>query len=469
MSKRKIMYLAGFAISCMCFVGCKGEASESKDRMSDATTETEKQVPVSTEQEDSLTTEQENWIYDLDGQFREQLAKTPGVSEYLSDDAREAEIDQLISDIKEESLDSDEIFYRVRELISDVHIAHVSFQRPMDYDWEQDNQAYLVCGQWFEDGFYITATQKENEECLGSKLVGINGLSLDEVVSRYDRIVSNETQSWLKDAFEWKSKNGFSRKEFLYLKIAEPESDTVTFSFEKDGKTFSKEIGITQVNEETPVVSLVDNSEKLPLGERMYETGEPFLYQLDLENRTLYFQYNRCLDPTVGEEYASYPVFADFMDDMMAELEKNRTQIDRIVIDLRHNEGGSEMLWNDAVDKYCDELNQYEIDLLIGRTTFSAGVDAIDTSLYCLDHVVLYGEETGLAVHNYTDVKPVTLKRTGYILQTVTHEDYNNVINKRAKDVSRGVLPDVEVEQTFEDYLKGIDDVYESAVAGSID
>lgn len=96
--------------------------------------------------------------------------------------------------------------------------------------------------------------------------------------------------------------------------------------------------------------------------------------------------------------------------------------------------------------------------------TFSTGVDAIDTILYAFDNVRLYGEETGLAIHNYTQIRENNLPNTGCVLYTTDHEDFSHVIGKRQQDLSRGVMPDEEVTLDYEEYIKGNDSVYLRAV-----
>ena len=56
------------------------------------------------------------------------------------------------------------------------------------------------------------------------------------------------------------------------------------------------------------------------------------------------------------------------------------------------------------------------------------------------------------------------LPNTGNVVGTADHEDWTGTIRKRADDLSRGVLPDREVVQNYDDYIKGIDDVYIEAV-----
>ena len=85
-------------------------------------------------------------------------------------------------------------------------------------------------------------------------------------------------------------------------------------------------------------------------------------------------------------------------------------------------------------------------------------------TLYRFSDVTLYGEETGQAVHNYTFIKLVTLPNTHSELWITQHKDFSYVLINRAEDVSMGVLPDVEVIQSFSNYINGIDDVYYEAI-----
>ena len=170
------------------------------------------------------------------------------------------------------------------------------------------------------------------------------------------------------------------------------------------------------------------------------------------------------MDATIAGEDSGYPYFDKFMEQMIQDMKENEDIIDCFVLDLRNNGGGAEILWNEAVKKYYNYLNEFPIKILIGKETFSAGVDAIDTTLYYFDDVTLYGEETGLAIHNYTGKITIELKNTGYLLDITGHKDRNYEIYKRTDNVNKGVLPDVEVSQSYEDFINGVDTVYNKAV-----
>lgn len=412
-----------------------------------------------------LTEHQKAWIADIDGPLREGLEKAAGVDEFLSNEERNARLDRLIERIGTECLDDFEIICAIEELISDIRIAHINFFPGDEY---QEGYGAMCCivGEWFADGFYITATSNDNRGCIGARLVAINGIDLEEILNRYDRIYSNETRSWLKYKFEHETwRTGFIQRELEYLGIVEKDVKEVVFSFEKGGKQFEENFKIYALDElqNLEIVSIDGQIDKLPYGELVYrENGEPpFYYEIDKENKVMYFQYNECMD---AKDSPDYPNFAETFDRMIEEMKANEAEIDCLVIDLRNNSGGSEVLLNNALEKHFNYLVKYPIKVLIGKAVFSAGQDAIDMLLHMFDDVTLYGEETGQAIHNYTAIAEVYLENTGGLLYITQHEDFCRAIHKRAEDMNAGVMPDVEVLQTFEGYLSGLDEVYLRAI-----
>ena len=419
--------------------------------------------------DESLTEHQIAWITDIDGPIRTALSKAAGINEIISDDERNARLDELIEQIKTEHLDDSQIAYGFHTLYSDIGIAHGGLIIPNEYRTEKENIYYTMIGEWFGDEYRIISTLPKYEEALGKCLVAINDVPLDEVLASYDSFISNETHSWLKTIFRNANQYGFSQFELEYTGIIEKDVDTVKFTLSDGTSTTDINVSSTTYSNENPTncVSVYDLVESFPLGFDLYLSSEKanFNYVLDEENRAMYFQYNKCLAEETSGAESGYPNFADFFDEMISVMKTHEASIDCFIIDVRLNTGGSEALFNAASAKYAQYLNQYPIKILIGNTTFSAGVDCIDTALYDFDDVTLYGEETGLAVHNYTSIIETPLEHTGGSIWTPEHLDYCYVIDKRAEDTSKGVLPDVEISQSYENFLLGIDDVYMTAVS----
>lgn len=427
------------------------------------------ETTTQTKEYENLTDHQIAWIADIDGPMRTALSKSAGVNEKISDEERNARLDVIIEKIKNEKLNDSEITYAIYTLMSDIGVAHGGFVPGEGYRTEKENISYPLIGDWFGNEYRIVATLPEYEEHIGKYIVAVNDVPIEEVLNAYDSHINNETESRLKAIFRNVNSTGFNQFELEYTGIIEEDADTVKFTL-SDGDT-NTEVNVAALtfSNENPinVVSIYDSMEKIPFGlEKYYSLGQSnFCYYFDEENRAMYFQYNECYSEETHGKESGYPNFVQFFDEMISVMKENEDKIDCFVIDVRNNGGGSEMIFNTAANKYKDYLNQYPIKVLMDKDTFSAAVDCIDTTLDTFDNVMLYGEETGLAIHNYTEVKENRLENTGGYLYTTSHIDACRVIDKRAEDTSKGVLPDVEVIQSYENYVSGIDDVYAAAVS----
>lgn len=412
-----------------------------------------------------LSKQEEKWIQDIDGDLRKQLNQAAGINEKMSKVERDKRLDEIIIAIREESIDDNEISYRLRELISDFGIAHIELGSP--YQYLKGCEVYPVIGNWYGDSYYIIEVAKEYKDCLGGVLTAVNGYPMDEVMATYERIYSNETDGWAKHKFEQYNYKGLIKSDLSYLGLLKDDEISVTIA--KDGVLYEKLIKPMEVEKQEGNINLYSqlftDIEKVPFGDKVRIKSEyaPFTFEHDKDNSIIYFQYNECADNTL-EGCEDYPNFKVFFSEMITYMKAHETEYECLVIDLRNNTGGSELYINDAVDEYHDFLAQQNIKLLIGKRTFSAGQDAIDTILEAFPDTKLYGEETGLAIHNYTSVNKYTLKNTGCNIGITRHEDYVRVLDDRQKDLTRGVIPDVEVAMSFEDYIKGIDSVYQKVI-----
>lgn len=96
---------------------------------------------------------------------------------------------------------------------------------------------------------------------------------------------------------------------------------------------------------------------------------------------------------------------------------------------------------------------------MIGKETFSSGVmSAIDF----LDNTkaTFYGESTGGNVNGYGDIKTLILPNSK--LQV----SYSTKYFQQSDKFKEGFVPDIKINQTFDDYKQGIDDVNGAIRAG---
>ena len=408
------------------------------------------------EEEIELSSYQKCWIEDIE-MIRDIFSKTPGIDYRLSNKMRNKEIDDLIDCIKKnEYIEEVTIYYKLCEIISDIEIGHMRIIPSIEFD----TLYYPISGKWFGNDFYIMSTSVEYQEIIGGVLKKINGIDLNEVLNRFDTIVSNENKQDLKKNFEYNFK--FSKNVLDYLEFI--KNDNIILTVEKNNKLFKVEVS---PQEYYNFNNIVDNGNGLPMWEKIYHENKeaPFSFVFDNHNKTLYFQYNKCYDNSmVG--YNNYPNFEKFFDNMIEYMKLHKKEYKDFIIDLRYNTGGNSGILEEALNKHKEFLKKQNIKVLIGKKTYSSGQKAIEDILTIIsDDIKLYGEETGNSVLNYTDINQVILPISRWSLYTVKHEQRVPSLKKRQKDHNRGVIPDFEVDMDYNDYINGIDTVYEYAIA----
>ena len=96
-----------------------------------------------------------------------------------------------------------------------------------------------------------------------------------------------------------------------------------------------------------------------------------------------------------------------------------------------------------------------EIFVLTGRETFSSGVSAC-ISLKNSTNAIFCGEPTGGNVNCYGDKLMITLPNSKI------NVSYSTQYFTLSSEYKENFTPNITVEQSFDDYAKGIDDVYEA-------
>lgn len=403
-----------------------------------------------------LSSYQENWIKDIET-IMYIFSETPGINYRLSDKKRNEELDELIDCIKKnEDIKDITIYYKLCEIVSDIEIGHISIKTPTEFD----TLYYPISGKWFGEDYYIMSTTSEYQEIVGGVMKKINGININEVLDRFDTIVANENRAKLKWSFEYESP--FNKNDLEYLGLL--KKDNMVLTVEKNNKLFEVEI---KPQENNDFNRTVNNGDKLPMWEKVYQENKksPFSFVLDDKNKIVYFQYNECHDNSMCG-YSDYPNFEKFFENMIEYMKIHEKEYKNFIIDLRYNTGGNSGLLEEGLKKHKVFLKKQNIKVLIGKQTYSSGQKAIEDILAIISSdIKLYGEETGNSVLNYTDLNENVLPNSRWSLYNVKHKQRVPTLKKRQKDHSRGVIPDYEVAMDYNDYINGIDTVYEYAVA----
>ena len=184
---------------------------------------------------------------------------------------------------------------------------------------------------------------------------------------------------------------------------------------------------------------------------RERQPERPFWFQRLTRGRALYVKYNQCQDPAG---------FQQMTDKLLAILD--RGGIDRVVVDVRDNEGGDsaviEPLLIGLADRRARAKSRFEILGLIGRRTFSSGMWSAIHLRKRLG-ATLIGEPTWGKPNSPGEVQSVKLPVSGLELQYSTR----NWLRDPGNDAP-SLMPDLTVVGKAADYFARRDVVLDAAL-----
>ena len=122
-------------------------------------------------------------------------------------------------------------------------------------------------------------------------------------------------------------------------------------------------------------------------------------------NATRFIQQELSRVPGANEKISKDETDAQF-DKLVDEL------YDTLIIDLRWNPGGNRYLLQSSLIENKEYLSKKHIRIITGSWTASAGVQAIEDCLALFDDVIIYGEPTRGAIHNYTEIKNINVPKS---------------------------------------------------------
>ena len=289
---------------------------------------------------------------------------------------------------------------------------------------------------YFDDGIYLTKVQAGFENALGRKVVEIYGIPIDEVLELFREYIPYENES------------NFKNQVVQYIPFG-------TFYPYHHG---FEDIDLLEVEVENllhlvlPKGSgdLIDlSTAQTPLF--LEDTETFYWHRIIPEDNLLFIQYNSC------QERSDLP-FESFTDNIDEDIQNN-PDIDKLVIDLRHNGGGNSSIMRPLIDQlesYIseDRFSKEEIYLIIGRRTFSS---ALLNTLEIKDKIdpVIIGEPSGGKPDHFGEIKTFLLPNSKLKVY------YSTKYFENASTDEDSVYPDLEIPYTSQDFIMGEDPVLE--------
>lgn len=393
------------------------------------------------------------WIEDID-YLKENLAsKHFNVYHTLKKEDYEKEF----SDLKKElpKLKDYEVAFRLSQIVATIGDAHTALYLGV----ENVNTRYPVDVEWFQDKLKVTAVDKDYEEIIGYNLTAINNIPIEEIIPKINTLISHENEQWLKA-----SNTSYIPVPTVLAFLGVVKEDEAEFSFQDDKGNIMKLNLWPEKIDQTSFAYAEDQILQKPVSmqnDNVDPYNNVYWYKYIPEEKTMYFQYNQCIDRYIArrigyEDYEKYPDFNKFAEDLIKEL--NDKEVDRLIIDLRNNTGGSSVLMSEfavKLNRIKKLSNKGKVFVLTGKQTFSSGVLACMT-LKSMTKAIFLGESTGGNVNGFGEIQDITLPNSK--IQVSYSTKYIGI----SDEYKEGFIPDITIEQSFEDYIKGIDDVYEA-------
>jgi uncharacterized protein (TIGR03437 family) len=218
--------------------------------------------------------------------------------------------------------------------------------------------------RWLGDGVFVTSAGPEYTAALGTRLIAVGGLPIDDVIGRLGTVIPHENDQWL----HYGAQTYLLQQQTLEGLGIIPEGSPAQMTFQNlDGSEFS--LALTASNEpRTSLLSAATGS----IPDYLSNTSANYWFTYSAANRMLYFKYNVCAnDP-------SNP-FSTFAATLLSTVDSN--PVDNLVFDFRGNTGGDDSVINPLLNGIAQRLPRLTTNLnfvlyvAIDEGTFSSGMD----------------------------------------------------------------------------------------------
>ncbi|MDO7975754.1 S41 family peptidase [Oceanotoga teriensis] len=391
--------------------------------------------------------ENEKWIEDLN-YLKTELPKLHKNLFYkISEKEFNSYIDELSSNINK--MNNKDVLLSLDILFTKIGDAHtgISYSYSNEFD-----SFYPFDIMEFEEGFIVVDSSKEYEDIIGSKLIAINGFSIDYIKNQLSKIIPHENEAALIKALP---QNIIFPDKLKYLNIIE-NKDKTFFLFEKNGELILKKILPEKIsNRKNIQYSIIKYK---PNFLNKYNNSF-FDYIYFEDSKIMYFIYNKCYSVEVYDKYPDprinreqLPSFEKIVGNMLDIIQEN--DVEKFVIDMRNNPGGSSSMGTNLA-KIIGDFDKLKdnVYVVIGRRTFSSAIiNTLDFKKYANAKII--GVATSGKPNHFGEIKSFELPNTKYKIF------YSTKYFKFLNDDPDSIYPDIEIKMSLNDFLNGEDTIF---------
>jgi len=315
----------------------------------------------------------EDWITDLNFLKTELIKKHKNLFFKLSKQDFELELNSIIKNLEK---DNDKTtFFKINQLLAKIGDSHTAA-----------STSHILKGvktipmqvEWFDDSLYISGTSKDNYEILGQRLVSINGYKLERILDSLSTLFVNENIGM---ANKKTAKLIRTKTVLKYFNFSKENDDVYHLGLiNLNGKLSNYKLKEVEISNEQRKnnISLKVNNEK-----PFYRngSGKSFKEKYYPEDKIYIIQYNKCFSKETVEKYGKkefaykHPSFDEFETKVLKTIKSQK--IDKLIFDLRFNQGGFSYLAENLINKICEnkKINkEAHLFVAVGNLTYSSAI-----------------------------------------------------------------------------------------------
>lgn len=296
----------------------------------------------------------------------------------------------------------------------------------------------------FKDGFFINRSNEKYKDAFGGRVTKIGDMKIERVLEKAKLYLSHDN--------DWQFKNqgpmllGFG--EMLHVIGAWNSNTSGTIAFEKDGKSETIKCDCIPMSA-AKTVKWITRTGDAPKFRQKQQLPCWNDWLAGPDSKTMYFRYNRC---------ENAQAFQRLVNGSKGFVEQQKGGVQRFVLDLRGNGGGNSTIFRPLLSYLKDNKTfnkKGKLIVITDRQTFSSAVlNAME--IRNAAETVFYGEPTGGKPNHFGEVRDFEL------LKSKLKIGYSTKHFVRIKDSDPpAVIPDIQIEPTFDDWLRGKDPVIE--------
>lgn len=368
------------------------------------------------------------------------------------------EIRELITQIPE--LSDTGIIYELQRIVALLNDGH-SYVNLNDTEFFQ-----FVVEPLISDGnvnFYIVRLPAQYEHLLYSKLISINDVPLDEIVTRLSHYISAENEYWESYKTTSIECNGLIMKKAALqaIDIMDEEDDTAIFTLlDSNGISHELELEAVEAPEEYFATELIakEHTKVWEYSYSQFKVSAHWKEQSKEKVSDYWLEYLSDCNILYLRLYDIPSKKKSSFDDFIKQVNEQLEAIDgtrNVMIDFRDNGGGNYELIEPLLKTLATADQMY---ILINESCFSACVASVYELKTSGTEVTVLGAPAGQSPNFFGSTRTYELKSHN-VSFTIPY-----IYWEMAPDYQHDALmPDVLIYPFYDDYLFGIDTVLESA------